>query len=1780
MSGLFFLVLAVLAEASLSAQPDLRAAWIRAGDFGRPVSVVAGIGAAPSAALPPENDNFADRAALTGNSVALAATTLDATAEAGEPAHAGTAASKTLWWRWTAPQTGRVQVDTFGSSFDTVLAVYAGDTLASLRPVAFNDEAGPGYVSALSFIAMAGSTYAIVAGGWDGAAGALQLQLGAGSSLELYGTDFESFALGPNTIAGTDGWLASHFTGGVTGTTAASFLGSRAAYIGLNATSGSGASIGRPIGYNALAGGTSKLQFDVDLAVVDSTNGRRDDFVFIFYNTQGELLGAIDFYNPDGRVYRFDGTSFHQHGAFQRDVKLQLSVTLDLAANLWFATLNGVPIFGTSTINAQGKSLSLGMIACAWAVVTIGAPGNNYLALDNFRIAVVPAPPQVLVQPVSRNLLVGQSALFSSAAGGIPAPTYQWQASPDGVVWEPLPESAIFSGVTTPTLSANNANLAMAGLRLRLRATNGNSPDAFSTPAVLGVATSPQIDRHLRTQRAVTGEAVTFAVSASGTGALSYRWQHNGADLPGATAASLTVSGVTLDSQGWYRVTVTDAHGSATSVARLDVAVTDGIVAAWGNNLYGESAVPLGLIGIRAVAAGDTHSLALLSDGTVAAWGSNQSGESSVPAGLAQVVAIAAGDRQSVALKEDGTVIVWGTPWGPEKDQYLAKAAALTDVVAVRPGWALRANGTVAGWSSSSLVPPEVHDLVAIGGGASYLGLKSDRTALSWGFGYATQAIPVDATDVVALAGAVNLSMLVRAGGTLGAWGRPAETRSVPTDGDYRAVAPGFRFGLGLKRDGRVISWGGFNGLGPVPDYVTTGVAVAVGPNHALVLMPAIPPKIQIPPENDAFQPDGMIEVTATVSGVPPLVYRWKKGGVPLADDARISGAGSSRLTISGARLSDTGSYLLEVSGPGGVTTTVPVTITVAAPPVITTRPLSRIVTQGQPAVFSIVPADGAGLSYEWRRNGVAVAGATTASLALSAATASDRGFYEVVVRNSAGGLARSVFMVDVVPLHFDRTGVVTWGGVQPPAELLDVVGISTNGFGLAVKADGTVAAWDPGNWTGVATVPADLRDVVAVSAGDGYCMALKADGTVATWGSGVPPNAPRLTRVVGLAAVHNQSAAVLRSDGAIQEWGSSVPAPPRETGFAAISIGDGGAGVAQRADGTFVVFGSNSSGQRNVPAGLTAVTRIAAGGQHFVALRPDGSVSAWGFNATGQSTVPDGLGGIWSVAAGDAHSVALRADGTLIGWGYNADGRFPANGTSAGVLAVVADNPSTTAIVALIKPSILEPPAARLIAPGGIGTLSVRAGGTGPFTYRWQKNDADLPGATDAVLSLGNVAASDAGSYRVIVANRIGTVVSPAATVRVGAVPAIVTAPLAQVLAPGSPLSLTVVAEGSGPLSYQWQRDGADIAGATTATFAVAAVQATHAGRYGVVVGNPFGLTATAAVVVQIRPAASPAIDAQPRNQVASVGSGAVFRVTGDGVPAPTYQWFKNTVAIPGATTDRLVLAAVAAGDAGSYSVVLTNAAGAVTSTAAVLTVLPAGLGATHAVLGGGYRDGVSTTVTNRFHYAGGAPALTWQVVLPAGWTLAASSGDAGAAARPATGARDLLEWSWSAAPASPVVFGYTLTAPGGETAAREIAALVAARPVDGNIQFLAHPDPLVLARLTTHAADTNRDFRISLSELTRVIELYNARSGTVRNGLYRADPDGEDGFASDAARATEGVPALAAFHSADTDRNGKIDLAELTRVIALFNHRAGAVRTGQYRVRSGSEDGFDPGP
>jgi hypothetical protein len=134
-------------------------------------------------AIAPENDDFDDATALpSATRVDYSESSEEATKEPGEPDHAGNAGGRSVWFRWTAPETGEYILSTCGSSaFDSLLAVYVGESLYNLVQVASNDNGSgdrcQGTGSELTLAATGGVTYRLAVDGRDGEAGAFRLDL-------------------------------------------------------------------------------------------------------------------------------------------------------------------------------------------------------------------------------------------------------------------------------------------------------------------------------------------------------------------------------------------------------------------------------------------------------------------------------------------------------------------------------------------------------------------------------------------------------------------------------------------------------------------------------------------------------------------------------------------------------------------------------------------------------------------------------------------------------------------------------------------------------------------------------------------------------------------------------------------------------------------------------------------------------------------------------------------------------------------------------------------------------------------------------------------------------------------------------------------------------------------------------------------------------------------------------------------------------------------------------------------------------------------------------------------------------------------------------------------------------------------------------------------------------------------------------------------------------------------------------------------------------------------
>jgi alpha-tubulin suppressor-like RCC1 family protein len=337
--------------------------------------------------------------------------------------------------------------------------------------------------------------------------------------------------------------------------------------------------------------------------------------------------------------------------------------------------------------------------------------------------------------------------------------------------------------------------------------------------------------------------AVTWAIENGGGGTLSSSTggsvTYTAPNKPLGAAVRVTVSSVQDPSQ--KKTIFLGVHPQRPSMtAGYDHALAikqNGTLLAWGSDFYAQlgdggtntnQATPIAVSdasGIVAVAAGDSHSLALKTDGTVLAWGDDAFGQlgddvvsadkntPTVVPNVSGIVAIAAGAYHSLALKSDGTVLAWGR----DSKGQLGDGGTNTN------------KNTPVAVSGAS-------NIVAIAGGGEFsLALKADGTLLAWGGDNAGQlgdgGTNTEKTTPVAVSGATGIAAIsvedefalaLKTDGTVLAWGsdqegqlgdggtNTAKNTPVVVSGasEIVAIATGAYHCLALKQDGTLLSWG------------------------------------------------------------------------------------------------------------------------------------------------------------------------------------------------------------------------------------------------------------------------------------------------------------------------------------------------------------------------------------------------------------------------------------------------------------------------------------------------------------------------------------------------------------------------------------------------------------------------------------------------------------------------------------------------------------------------------------------------------------------------------------------------------------------------------------------------------------------------------------------------------------------------------------------------------------------------------------------------------------
>jgi ELWxxDGT repeat protein len=688
----------------------------------------------------------------------------------------------------------------------------------------------------------------------------------------------------------------------------------------------------------------------------------------------------------------------------------------------WQVSANG-GINWTNISGATSATLTLSNVAAAQNGDEYRAVFSNSLGTATTSSAklTVDTAPAVTTQPVSQTVNAGKTATFTAAASGNPAPTVQWQVSANGgISWTNV------SGATSPTLTLTNVTAAQNGDEYRAVFTNSLAT-ATTKSATLTVDTAPAVTTQPVNQTANVGATATFTAAASGNPAPAVQWQvsTNGGiswtSISGATSPTLTLTNVTKSQNGYeYQAIFSNSLGmAATNPATLTVDSAPVV-----------TAQPVS----KTVNAGATATFTAAASGNPAPtvqwqvsanegvnW-TNVSGATSTTLTLTNVAAAQNGDEYravftnslATATTNSATLTVNSAPavtLQPVNQTVNAGATAtFTAAAGGNPAptvqWQVSGNGgiswtNISGATSATLM---LTNVIAAQNGDEYQAVFTNM------LGTATTnaaTLTVDTAPVVTLQ-PVNQAVSIGATATFtaSASGNPAPSVQwqVSTDGGA--------------------TWTNVSGATSTTLTVPTVTAAQAGDEYQAVFTNSVAavasnaaalngtaPAMMTQPLSQTVDVGLTATFTAAASGNPAPSVQWQvsaNGGVSFTP---ISGATATTLTLLNVTAAQNGfEYEAVFTSVVGSVTSNSATLTVDAPPAITTQPQAQFVNIGSTATFTAAAGNVPTPTVQWYvsvdagTTFTSIVGATSTTLTVpNVSLAQDGDEYEAVFTNALG---------------------------------------------------------------------------------------------------------------------------------------------------------------------------------------------------------------------------------------------------------------------------------------------------------------------------------------------------------------------------------------------------------------------------------------------------------------------------------------------------------------------------------------------------------------------------------------------------------------------------------------------------------------------------------------------------------------------------------------------------------------------------------------------------------
>ena len=550
----------------------------------------------------------------------------------------------------------------------------------------------------------------------------------------------------------------------------------------------------------------------------------------------------------------------------------------------------------------------------------------------------------------------------------------------------------------------------------------------------------------------------------------------------------------------------------------------------------------------------------------------------------------------------------------------------------------------------------------------------------------------------------------------------------------------------------------------------------------------------------------------------------------------------------------------------------------------ISSQPASQSVVAGQSATFAVVAAGSGTLTYQWKKGGTAIGGATLASYTTPATTSADNGAqFSVVVTDSTGSITSN-----------PATLTVTAAAVAPsiatqPANMTVTLGqtatfsvsaAGTSPFTYQWNKNGTaISGATSSSYTTPVTVASDNNAMFTVNVANSVS---NVTSNTATLTVNIPPSIT--SQPVSKTVMVGQSAAfsvVATGSGTLNyQWNKNGAAISGATlsAYTPPAATESDNGDKFTATVTNIVSSVTSNAATltvNAPPSIT--------GQPTSQTVNIGQAATFSVSAAGTATLTYqwNKGG---VAINGATSASYTTPATVAS---DSGAQFTVTVTNA--FRSMTSNAATLTVN--VPPTISGQPVSQAVVVGQTATFSVTATGTGTLAYQWKKNSVAISGATSSSYTTPATLASDNGAtFAVTITSALGSVTSSTATLTVNAPPTITTQPVSTAVLAGQTATFSVSAAGTATLTYQWNKAGAAISGATSASYTTPATIASDSGaQFTVTVTNAYGSVTSNAATLTVN--VPPTISGQPASQAVVVGQTATFSVTATGTGTLAYQ-------------------------------------------------------------------------------------------------------------------------------------------------------------------------------------------------------------------------------------------------------------------------------------------------